>query len=112
MKNFNENAVPEELKTLVFAYFHQDWNLTHKEWQDVVKEFSCNEGPQVVSNLRMHIYDLYLDRGNLQSPLSQTVEDWLNRELGGTDFLRYVNSLSFKDWLCEIAEVLRKEGCT
>lgn len=37
----------DNLRYLLSAYFHQDWNHTHGSWQEVIAEFVTDDGPTV-----------------------------------------------------------------
>ena len=39
----------DNLKYMLSAYFHQDWNHTHDSWQAVVDEFVTDDLPTVAA---------------------------------------------------------------
>ena len=59
---------PENLKYLLAAYFHQDWNHTHSTWEEVVDEY-VNLDPSSVQGVTSEIDVL------LSSPLDDTELD-------------------------------------
>lgn len=89
-----------ELKQLLGAYFHQDWDLDHSSADGVIRFYKQDAGGSAISALKQQI--LYLLRSNITEEALQTV---LFDKMGC--YYYYLSEWgSSKEWLQHIVTIL------
>lgn len=88
------------LWTLFAGYFHQDFDLEHDDWQSAVHDFWLGSSPVKITRTIDQIEALL---GAL------TGEDELKRAIEklGLGFYPDIRHLTYREWLTEIATMLR-----
>lgn len=100
----NDGSISTDMYQFFAAYFHQDWDLEADDWQGIVDSY-INADPvaQPLRTLAQEIDDLREARpeADLRQFLVRTVGVYYSPE-----------PLTYKEWLSQIAERLRRQAAT
>lgn len=90
------------LWTLFAGYFHQDYDLEYEDWQSAVRDYRSGTTSSKITRTIEQLETL-LDNLKEEGELKRAIEEF------GLGYYPDIGGLTYRDWLIEIASMLREK---